>query len=274
MNPYVQKNQELWDEWTEINVRSAFYDVAGFKKQPAPLDDVVREALGDLAGKSVLHLQCHFGMDTLRIALDAQRAVGVDLSEKAIAAARGLATELGSSAQFVQSDLYALDQVLDEQFDVVFTSHGAIEWLPDLAPWGRLIARYLKPGGRFAIVDGHPTALIFDGAGGELAIKYPYFGGDAPIEVPPSIGNYADPEAVVTKAGYSFPHAMSETVMALVNAGLRIDDLQEHRHVVWQMLPFLVEDAHAGIHGQRAWRMPDDKPQLPLMFSIRASKPA
>ena len=276
MDPYVRKNQELWDEWTEINVRSAFYDVEGFKQQPPPLDPLVREGLGALAGRSVLHLQCHFGMDTLRVAKEARATVGVDLSEKAIAFARGLAAELGIAARFVQTDLYALPDVLeaelDGSFDRVFSSYGAIEWLPDLPRWGQLVARYLAPGGTFFLADGHPTMWMFDGEAQDgLHLRYPYFQPPEPLAIPPTVGNYADPTAAVTKTAYSWPHAISDTVMALVRAGLVIEDLREHTYIVWKAFPFMIEET---VDGEQRWRLPPDLPQIPLMFSLRARKPA
>lgn len=278
MDPYVRKNRDLWEEWTDINVRSAFYDVEGYKRQPPPLDPVVREGLGDLSGLSVLHLQCHFGLDTLRVARLAREVVGVDFSPKAIAFARGLAEELGlaGSVRFVESDLYALPEALDGQFDRVFTSYGAIEWLPDLPRWGEIIARFLRPGGSFFIADGHPTMWMFDGEAADgLHVRYPYFQPPRPLEIPPTAGNYADPTAAVTKTAYSWPHAISDIVMALVRAGLQIEDFREHAHVVWQAFPFLVEDRREGTGpGERRFVMPPDRPQIPLMFSLRARKPA
>lgn len=272
MDPYVRKNQELWDEWTEINVRSAFYDVEGFKRQPPPLDSLVRAGLGDLAGRSVLHLQCHFGLDTLRVAREAREAVGVDLSSKAVAFARGLAEELGVPARFVESDLYDLPAALDGEFDLAFSSYGAIEWLPDLPRWGQLVARYLRPGGAFFLADAHPTMLLFDGEAQDgLHVRYPYFQPAAPIEILPTVGNYADPAAPVTKPAYSWPHPLSEVVMALVRAGLVLEELREHDHVIWKAFPFCVEET---VDGERRWRLPAHLPQLPLLFSLRARKPA
>ncbi|MGN6105735.1 MAG: class I SAM-dependent methyltransferase [Kofleriaceae bacterium] len=267
MDRYVRGNQELWDEWTDINVRSEFYDVAGFKANTPPLDPEVREVLGPLEGKSVLHLQCHFGMDTLRIATEAREVTGIDFSERAVGQARQLAGDLGIPARFVQSDLYDLPRVLDGQFDVVFTSYGVIGWLPDLAPWGRIIARYLAPGGRFAMVEAHPTMWMYDGEAPELRIRYPYFHVDEPVIEPPTTGNYADPTAPVTKSAYTWSHSMSDIVMSLIDAGLRIDELREHRHVVWKAFPFLVEES------RHRWRMPPDRPEIPLLFSLRASRP-
>lgn len=272
MDPYVRKNQELWDEWTEINVRSAFYDVDGFRREPGPLDAIVRAGLGPLAGRSVLHLQCHFGMDTLRLAREAREVVGVDFSEKAISFARGLAAELGSGARFVQSDVYELPAALDGEFDLVFTSYGVLGWLPDLARWAAIVARYLRPGGAFFLAEGHPTMWMFDNEADELRIRYPYFHSAQPIELPPTVGNYADPTAAVTKTEYSWAHSMEDIVMSLLRAGLVLEELREHTHIRWKAFPFLVEEQEPESKDS-IWRMPPDRPQLPLMFSLRARKP-
>jgi len=269
MNRYVRGNRELWEAWTDVNVRSAFYDVAGFKAAPLPLDAIVRAGLGDVSGKSVLHLQCHFGLDTLRVALAGGHATGVDFSPKAISHARALAEELGIAARFIESDLYALPdapELAGATFDLVFTSWGVLSWLPDLAPWGRIIARFLRPGGTFFIAEGHPTLLLFESHDKQtLALHYPYFATPDPIVIPVT-GNYADPTAQVSVTEYAFPHSLEDIIMSLLDAGLRLDELREHQHIPWQAFPFMVERA------PHEWAMPPDRPSLPLAFSLRASK--
>jgi SAM-dependent methyltransferase len=265
--PYLRANQELWDELTEINFRSAFYDVDGFKKQPKPLDDLVREGLGDVRGKRVLHLQCHFGMDTLRVAFAGAASVtGVDFSTRAIERARTLAADVGIAARFIHSNVYDLPSVLDEQFDLVFSSWGVLGWLPDLRRWAQVVARHVAPGGRFFLAEGHPTMWMFDETTEPLRVKYPYFSGDQPLEFPPSTGTYADATAVRTKAEYSWPHTFSEILNALIEAGLRIDAFHEHRHTVWKAFPFMIEEA------PDRFVFPKDRLQIPLAFSLHASK--
>jgi SAM-dependent methyltransferase len=268
VNPYVHKIRDLWDEWAEINYRSRFYDVDGFRRAPSPLDREVRAGLGELAGKSVLHLQCHFGMDTVRIALaGASRVVGVDYSPKSIAYARTLAADMRIvSVEFVESNVLTLE--LAERFDIVFCSYGVIGWLPELAPWGRVIANHLAPGGRFFLIEGHPTMWMFEGVGvTDFVIKYPYFRSTEPIAIAPATGNYADPDAVFTNTEYSWPHDLAETIGALLGAGLRLDDFREYAHTVWQAFPWMIEESPG------RFVMPADKPTIPTMFSIRASKP-
>lgn len=277
MERYIHSNQQLWEEWAEINYRSPWYDVAGFKAAPDPLSSLIREGVGDVTGKSLLHLQCHFGKDTLRWALLGATVTGVDFSAKAIAYAQQLATEMHIPATFIQADLYALPQVLHEQFDVVFTSYGVLGWLPDLERWGDIIGTFLKPGGIFYIIEAHPTLLIFDDAKPddatpddatpkELRVKYPYFHQAEPLVFAPHSGNYADPNAVVTQAEYSWQHSMADIINPLLRAGLRLEYLREFPHITWQALPSLVRD------DEGYWRLPPEYPQLPLSFAIRAVK--
>lgn len=265
MDPYVAKNRELWDQWAEINYKSPFYAVEAFKANPTPLDADVLAGLGDVAGKSVLHLQCHFGMDSIRIRrAGASKVVGVDFSPVAIEKARALSNEMNADVRFIESDIYALD--LEEHFDIVFTSYGVIGWLPELGPWGELISSYLKPGGRFFLIEGHPTMWMFDGSADALVFKYPYFRQREPIELEPSVGTYADPQATFTGTEYSWPHELGETINALTMAGLRLDEMREYRHTVWRAFPFLVEET------PERFVMPPEMPQIPMMFSLRATK--
>jgi SAM-dependent methyltransferase len=267
MDPYVRGNQQLWEEWADINFHSPFYDVAGFKASPDSLSSPIRDGVGDVAGKSLLHLQCHFGKDTLRWALAGATVTGIDFSAKAIAYAQQLATEMRIPATFIQTDLYDLPQVLHKPFDVVFTSDGVLGWLPDLDRWGEIIGRFLKPGGIFFIVEAHPTLMIFDDTQPtELRVKYPYFHQPEPLVFTPHVGTYADPNAVVTQTEYAWQHSMADIINPLLRAGLRLEYLQEFPYVTWQALPFLVQDAEG------YWRLPSEYPQLPLSFAIRAVK--
>ncbi len=265
---YVASNRNLWNEWADINYKSPFYGVAAFKANPTPLDTDVLAGLGDLTGKSVLHLQCHFGQDSIRLKLaGAREVVGIDFSNVAIARGRELAAEMNVDVRYIESDLYKLPEVLEGEFDIVFTSYGVVGWLPDLTPWGQIVARYLKPGGRFFLIDGHPTMWIFDGSTEDLVIKYPYFRQREPITLEPTVGNYADPTATFTGTEYSWPHELGETISALTTAGLRLDEMREYRHTVWKAFPFMVEESH------QRWVMPPGKPVIPMMFSLRATKP-
>lgn len=268
----VRANRDLWDGWTELHVPSEFYDVEGFKAGRDTLDAVELEGVGDVKGTSLLHLQCHFGLDTLSWARRGARVTGVDFSEKAVAHARRLAHELGIEARFIQADVTDTDALLGrlggERFDVVFTSHGTISWLPDLRPWARTVAGALKPGGTFFIADSHPFTWIFDDEITEpgLRFRYKYFGREALRWE--EKGSYAVPDADFEGVSYSWQHTFEEIIGSLVEAGLRITSLREYPYLAWRWFPWMVK------HGDGCYRLPEDMPQIPLMFSLTASKPS
>ena len=266
MDPFLQANRELWQHWTRINYASKTYDVDGFKRGDNRLDAVVREGVGDVRGKSLLHLQCHFGLDTLCWARLGARVTGMDFSDEAIRTARTLAQETGIAANFVCCNLYDLPQHLTGEFDIVFTSHGVLSWLPDLRAWGKIVAQFLKPGGLFFIAEAHPTAYIFDDdAENDLRVRYRYFPSPSPdlFEVH---GSYADPTNEFRGVEYAWTHSLAEIVGALLSAGLRVADLREYPFNAWQMFKFMEKDADGW------WCLPDRFPQIPLMFSLKANK--
>jgi SAM-dependent methyltransferase len=164
LDEYIKTNQDWWNEAAQVHAQGDAYRLKAFKEGMIKLRPLERAEVGDVVGKKLLHLQCHFGLDTLSWARLGAQVVGIDYAEKAIAIARALSQELQLDATFVCCDLYNLPNVLDAagQFDIVYTSYGVISWLPDLQPWGKIIAHYLKPGGFFYIAEGHPFMWIFD----------------------------------------------------------------------------------------------------------------
>ncbi len=270
MNKYRAANRALWDEWAVINARSAFYDLEGFKRGGVRLRPYELEEVGDVAGKSLLHLQCHFGIDTLSWARLGARATGADFSEKAIDLARALASELGVDARFVCSDISDLPAALDGEFDIVYTSRGVLGWLPDLRRWAQVVEHFVRPGGLFYITEQHPMLYAWDDAEDitEFRLRYPYFERSHPLAFSVR-GSYADREAQVAQpVEYAWPHSMGEIVTAVAEAGLRIDFLHEFPFLFYPMLPFLE-------HREGAWWLPAGQPgELPLSFSMKATKPA
>jgi 2-polyprenyl-3-methyl-5-hydroxy-6-metoxy-1,4-benzoquinol methylase len=266
----IRANNALWDEWTAIHERSEFYDLEGFKSGGIRLRPYEIEEIGPVDGKELLHLQCHFGIDTLSWARLGARVTGADFSEAALTLARSTAAEIGLEARFVQADLYDLPSVLEGDFDVVYTSRGVLGWLPDVRRWADVVAHFVRPGGIFYITEIHPIAQAFENEGvapGELRLAYPYWEHREPL-VFDNIGSYADPDAPVTvPKEYGWDHGLGEIVTALIDAGLRIESLREYPFVDWK-LDFLVEDE------DKSWRLPPSiKGELPLFFSILASKP-
>lgn len=259
-------NQARWDELVPHHARSAFYDVEGFKAGRNTVDSVSLDLLGDVQGKSLLHLQCHFGMDTLSLARLGADVTGVDFSEPAIELARSLADEIGVRARFIQTNLYDLPDVLDEPFDLVFTSHGTIVWLPDIRGWAEIVARYLKPGGRFVFVDGHPFTWMLNQEVDHLEFEFGYFNQQQAFIFDEG-GSYADMEATLEHTrSHEWHHGLGDIVNAQIDAGLRIERVDEHPFVAWKMLKMMVE-----VEGGW-WRLPDEYPQLPFTLTIRATK--
>lgn len=264
-------NRSLWEAWTRIHVAGPFYDLEGFKAGGVRIRPYEIEMVGDVTGKSLLHLQCHFGIDTLSWARLGAHVTGADISPTALEMARSLADELGfPEARFVESNLYDLPAALDGEFDIVYTSRGVLGWLPDIRGWASVVAHFVRPGGIFFITEAHPVMNVFENEGvapGELRLAYPYWEHETPLTFAVK-GSYADPEADAgQQTEYSWDHGLGEIVTALIEAGLVIERLVEHPFLEWKV-DYLVED------GMGRWVLPPDAAgELPLTFSLVARKP-
>ncbi len=266
---YMHLNQQRWNEMVGVHEKSAFYDVTGFKAGRNTIAPLEREELGDVAGKSLLHLQCHFGMDTMSWARLGAQVTGVDYSERAIELARSLAQELAIDAHFVRSNIYDLpnDTLIPNTFDIVYTSHGVLGWLPDLMPWGKVIAHYLKPGGTFYVMEAHPFMMTLDENSSDLKVMYPYFSPEAlKFDTEHS---YADPVTVLTnKTEYGWNHSLGEIFNALLSQGLAIDFFHEFSFNSWQYFA----EMEKGPDGWSRFKDEQKRTQVPLMFSLKATK--
>jgi len=266
---YMDTNRAHWDEVTPIHVDSDFYAVDEFKAGKTKLKRVELEELTGVAGKTLLHLQCHFGLDTLSWAREGAIVTGADFSEPAIAQARALADECGIDARFVVSNIYDLPKNLDGQFDIIFTSYGVLTWLPDLERWAQVVAHFLRPGGTFYIVEFHPMQHTLDYESvDEPRLRYPYFRQDAPLRWDDA-GDYTQRDVTLEQSvTFEFQYPLGDVVTALIDAGLRIDFLHEFPFSTYQLLPYteVKEDGTVRLkHGDGT---------LPLLFSIKATKPA
>ena len=266
----VAANRELWNAWADLHVESSTYDVESFAADPhaRPLDSIIRETVGDVAGKRLLHLQCHFGMDTLRLALMGAEVTGIDFSPVAIAHARELSTRIGVPGTFVETDVRNLPEEVERgSFDVVFTSYGVISWLPELTAWAETISSRLAPGGVFCFAEMHPGLWIWDEdrPSPPLAARYDYFGDGNPI-VFAEKGSYASPDADFEGESHSWQHTFEDIFSALLGAGLSVEWLREYPRVAWKHFPFLEQDAEG------MWQMPAGMVQIPMLFALRARK--
>lgn len=266
MEDYLRANRDLWDQWTSEHETSPFYDLPGFKAGKDRLRSIELTELGDVTGKRLLHLQCHFGLDTLAWARRGATVTGVDLSEKSIGLARSISQELDIPAQFVACDIYDLPNHLTGIFDIVFTSYGVLHWLRDLSRWGRIIAHFLKPGGIFHIVEDHPTFRMFTTEDEtKIALANPYFFSETPDSVEMT-GSYATGNQGQTASFYIWNHGLGEVVTSLIDAGLTIEYLHEFPFAARAKFPFMEK----GEDGW--WRLPEGYPQIPFLFSLMARK--
>jgi len=267
MDNYLQTNQILWDQWTIEHEKSPFYDLVGFRAGKDRLHSIELSELGDVAGKSLLHLQCHFGLDTLAWARRGAIVTGVDFSEKSIALAHALSQELDLPAQFVCCDIYQLPDQLSGEFDIVFTSYGVLHWLRDLHRWGKIIAHFLKPIGIFYIVEDHPTFRMFTTEKEtQLKLANPYFFSELPDRVE-ATGSYATENQGATASFYIWNHGLGEVINALIDVGLTIEFLHEFPYAARAKFPFMEQGSDGW------WRLPSQYTQIPFLFSLQARKP-
>ena len=263
---FFEANRDLWDKFAKINYESERYKVREFLEGKTALNSIELEELGDVKGKTLLHLQCHFGLDTLSWARKGAVVTGVDFSREAIRLARSLAEETAIEATFIESNIYDLPDVLDEKFDIVFTSYGVHCWLNDLVRWGEIVAHFLKPGGTFYIVEFHPLQWVFDwDAEDDFKIVRGYFHRPSPIELQVD-GSYADGTKFEPQPDYEWAHTMADVVNAIINAGLRIEFLHEFAKSPFPNFSFLKESEDG------YWSYDNPDVQLPLVYSIKASK--
>jgi len=266
----IALNRTNWNERTGVHAGSDFYDVASFRDGRITLSELERQGVGDVRGKSLLHLQCHFGLDTLSWSRLGAKATGVDLSDAAIELARQLNGELGLDARFVRSDIYELPDVLDGQFDIVYTAMGVLAWLPDLAGWARIVARYLRPGGLFYLLEIHPFTQVFDEgtpleASHDLKVRHGYFPDPAGMRFGGGDPSYAGDEPIAS-ACHEWRHSIEEIIGALLDAGLELTSFTEHPATYYRQFPGM-EQGDDGL-----WRLPFAEPALPLVFTLTATK--
>ena len=265
MNPidnYIEINRQSWNDKVETHLKSAFYDHENFLKGKSSLKDIEIELLSDIKDKTILHLQCHFGQDTISMSRLGAEVTGVDLSEKAIEAAELIVKDTQGNAKFICCDIYDLPNHLQSQFDIVFTSYGTIIWLPDLDKWAKVVSKFLKPGGSFVFVDFHPVVWMFDDEFKNIA--YNYFNSEAIIEE--VSGTYADKNADIQDKSVTWNHSLSEVIQSLIKNGLTIKDFQEYDYSPYNCFNGTVE-----VEPDK-FRIEHLGDKIPMVYSILATK--
>jgi SAM-dependent methyltransferase len=269
MTDPIEVNRRNWNERAAIHARDTTgdYMLDRFRAGEDALHAIKAAELGDIAGKRVLHLQCHIGRDTLCLVRRGAVATGLDFSAVALEVAQGLSAETGLKADFVQGTVDEAPRLTPGPFDLVFTTWGTICWLPDVALWARTIAAVLAPGGELYFADAHPGFLPFEEEAGKLVPTYDF---QTPADRPLSFSNpttyTADPTIMVHQATREWIHSLSAIFTALIDAGLTISMFHEHEVLPWRGLPGLVPA------GDRLWRLPAGHPRMPLSMSLRARK--
>ena len=259
---YKEINKTLWNNKTDVHINSEFYDNKTFIEGRNSLNSIELELLGDIKGKSILHLQCHFGQDTISLNRLGANVTGLDLSDKAIERAKELATKTKSEATFICCDIYDLPQHLDEKFDLVFTSYGTIGWLPDLDKWAKIVSGFLKPNGKFVFAEFHPVVWMFDD--NFTKVEYNYFK-DEPI-VETEVGTYADQNAPLKNKSVSWNHSISEVLNSLLQNGLEINSMKEFDYSPYNCFNETIE------YEPQRFRIKHLDNKIPMVYSIVAKK--
>ncbi|PJY94045.1 class I SAM-dependent methyltransferase [Pseudomonas donghuensis] len=272
MTDPIELNRRNWDERAPLHAASKDYEVDTFVADPAHLSEVVRfdlPRLGDIRGLRAVHLQCHIGTDTLSLSRLGAEVSGLDFSAQSLAQARALAERCGARIDYVESDVYAADQVLaPASFDLVYTGIGALIWLPSIERWARTVAALLKPGGRLFLREGHPMLLaVNEDHQDQLVIEYPYFEREAPM-VWDSGQTYVETDRLLEQTvTHEWNHGLGEIISALLKHGLQLTALVEHDSIPWEALPGQMSQDGAG-----EWSLNKDRWRLPLSYTLQAVK--
>lgn len=262
MSNYIEINKNAWNLKTEVHLESDFYENEAFLNGQNSLKKIELNLLGDIAGKSILHLQCHFGQDSISLSRMGAKVTGIDLSDKAIEKAREFALQAKIDTKFICCDIFDLPNHLDKQFDIVFTSYGVIGWLPDMDKWASIVSRYLKPGGKFVFVEFHPVVWMFDND--FKVIQYNYFKSEEIIEL--NNGTYADRDANIEYSTVSWNHSISEVLNSLISHNIEICSFDEYDYSPYNCFNDMIK-----IDTDK-YRIETFGDKIPLVYSVVGAK--
>lgn len=259
---YFEVNRALWNEKTKHHVNSGFYDMESFLKGRNTLNEPELELLGDVQGKEIIHLQCHFGQDSMSLARMGAKVTGTDISDDAIAFANKTSKELNLDAEFVRVDTYSIPQEIEKQYDVVFASYGVIGWLPDMQRWADVVAQLLKPGEQLVFAEFHPVVWMYNYEFTEVA--YSYFNREPIIEQ--LEGTYADKHADMKMKEIGWNHPLADVLQSLINAGLKIEVFKEYDYSPYNCFNNTVQITEG------KWQIKGMEGKMPMMYALRAVK--
>lgn len=271
LQAYFDANRRAWDERTQIHVRdtTGFYAVDKVAAGEDKLGIIEASEIGDIRGLRGVHLQCHFGLDTICLSRRGAQMTGLDFSPEAIRTAREMAAKTGQAVDFVEANVYDARAALKGDFDFAYVTWGAINWLPDIAGWARVVASLLRPGAWLYLLEGHPVTLCLEQIDGKLVPHFPYRSAPETPVVNDNATTYnGDPTVMKNQRMYEWMHPLSSIQNGLIDAGMRIDWLHEHDSLAWPLFPMMWKSPGGN------YRLPPEIPQLPLAFSLRASTQA
>jgi ubiquinone/menaquinone biosynthesis C-methylase UbiE len=259
---YININKKTWNAKTDVHVTSEFYDNESFIKGKSTLNEIELQLLGDISGKKILHLQCHFGQDTMTFSRMGAIATGIDFSDKAIETAKELSSQLNLDTTFVCSDVYNLPNILNDTFDIVFTSYGTIGWLPNVNEWAKVVSHFLKPNGKFIMADFHPVVWMYDNDFEK--VFYSYFNIEPIVEH--ETGTYADKNASIATKTISWNHSISDILNALISNGLVLNSFNEFNYSPYNCFNKTEE------FEPNKFRINHFGNKIPMVYSILATK--
>lgn len=259
---YLEINKANWNERTEVHFQSQMYGVEAFIKGGNTLKGIELNLLGEITGKRILHLQCHFGQDTISLSRMGAKVTGVDFSDKAIERARELARRAQSDTRFILSDVYSLPTVLDEAFDMVFTSYGTIGWLPDIKRWARVVSHFIRPGGTFVFAEFHPVVWMMSDDFSQ--IQYRYFNDEAIVEE--SDTTYTGGQLSASTKSVGWNHGLAEVIQALLDQGLQLEQLEEFDYSPYDCFDQIVEIEPG------KYQIKGLEGKIPMVYALKASK--
>lgn len=270
MDEFIAANRLNWDERAKLHStdETGAYRIAEVLSGGSSLHAIEAAEIGDVAGKRLVHLQCHIGLDTISLAHRGAIATGLDFSDEALSSARSFSELAGRNVRFVQSNLYDAPAALGETYEAAYVTWGTVCWLPDIFRWAQVVADVLEPGGFLYFADSHPATLCLEQIEGRLVPHYDWrTNRTAPIATDDTVTYTGDARRLTQTRNYNWMHPLCDIFSALTQAGMRIEWLHEHELLPYKLFPMMVPVVEPGLY-----RLPDGLPRLALSFSLKATK--